>query len=92
VEEGPGKGGRRRSYLSWDEEVTFLESFKQAALAGQIATAAEIKAALENHLGHKVHKTMAYRLLKRQGWRKLVPRPFHVEADKAEQTALKKTS
>ena len=30
--EGPGKGGRRRSYLSWDEEASFLESFKQAAL------------------------------------------------------------
>ena len=40
---GPGKGGRRRSYLSWDEEALFLESFRQAALTGQIATAAEIK-------------------------------------------------
>jgi hypothetical protein len=45
VVEGPGKGGRRRSYLSWDEEAGFLESFKQAALTGQITTAAEIKEA-----------------------------------------------
>ena len=88
---GPGKGGRRRFYLSWNEEALFLESFKQAALTGQIATAAEIKAALERRIGHKIHKTTVYRLLKRQGWRKVVPRPFHVDADKEEQEAFKKT-
>src|SRR4030066_2076172 len=53
---GPGKGGRRRCYLSWDEEAAFLESFKQAALTGQIATAAGIKEALERRIGHKGHK------------------------------------
>jgi transposase len=90
--EGPGKGGRRRYYLSWDEEVVFLESFKQAALTGQIATVAEIKEALERRLGKRVHKTTVYRLLKRHGWRKLVPRPFHVDADKQEQETFKKTS
>jgi len=89
--EGPGKGGRRRSYLSWDEEVSFLESFRQAALSGQIATAAEIKEALEKRLSHKVHKTMVSRLLKRQGWRRLVPRPFHVDADREKHEAFKKT-
>ncbi|HAY22541.1 MAG TPA: hypothetical protein DCY27_10330 [Desulfobacterales bacterium] len=89
---GPGKGGRRRSYLSWDEEAALLESYKQVALTGQIATAAEIKGALERRIGHKVHKTMVYRLLKRHGWRKLVPQPFHVDADKQEQEAFKKTS
>jgi len=89
---GPGKGGRRRSYLSWDEEAALLESYKQAALTGQIATTAEIKGALEKRIGHKVHKTMVYRLLKRHGWRKLVPRPFHVDADQQEQEAFKETS
>jgi len=88
---GPGKGGWRRSYLSWDEEALLLESFKQAALTGQIATVAEIKAALEKRIGHKIHKTTVYRLLKRQGWRKVMPRPFHVDADKEEQEAFKKT-
>ena len=89
---GPGKGGRRRSYLSWDEEALLLESFRQAALTGQIATAAEIKVALERRIGQKVHKTTVYRLLKRHGWRKLVLRPFHMDAVKAEQEAFKKTS
>jgi transposase len=89
--EGPGKGGRRRSYLSWDEEASLLESFKQGALTGQIATAAKIKEALERRVGQKVHKTTVYRLLKRHGWQKLVLRPFHVDADKEEPAAFKKT-
>lgn len=90
--EGPGKGGRRRCYLSWDEEALFLEGFRQAALTGQVATVQEIKAALERRIGQIVHKTMVYRLLKRHGWRKVVPRPSHVHADKGEQEAFKKTS
>ena len=92
VVEGPGKGGRRRSYLSLEQEAAFLEPFKQKALTGQIATTGEIKMALEKRLGHKVHKSTVYRLLKRQGWRKVVPRPFHVQAKKEEQEAFKKNS
>jgi len=53
--------------------------------------AAEIKEALEKRLSHKVHKTMVSRLLKRQGWRRLVPRPFHVDADREKHEAFKKT-
>lgn len=92
VVEGPGKGGRRRSYLSLEQEAAFLEPFKQKALTGQIATTGEIKKALEKRVGHKVHKSTVYRLLKRQGWRKVVPRPFHVQAKKEEQEAFKKNS
>jgi transposase len=92
VVEGPGKGGRRRSYLSLEQEAAFLEPFKHKALTGQIATTGEIKKALEKRVGHKVHKSTVYRLLKRQGWRKVVPRPFHVQAKKEEQEAFKKNS
>ncbi|MBW2307082.1 MAG: winged helix-turn-helix domain-containing protein [Deltaproteobacteria bacterium] len=85
--EGPGKGGRRRSYLSLEQEAAFLEPFKQKALTGQIATATEIKDALEAILEHKVHKTTVYRILKRQGWRKVAPRPFHIQTKQEEQEA-----
>ncbi len=77
--EGPGKGGRRRSYLTWEEEVEFLKPFLQKALTGQDATANKIKTSLEDKLGHSVHKTTVYRLLKRHGWRKIVPRPVHIK-------------
>jgi len=88
--ETPGKGGRRRAYLSWEEEASFLEPFIQKAVTGQIATAGEIKAALEERLGHGVHKTTVYRLLKRHGWRKITPRPFHIQSNKETQEQFKK--
>jgi transposase len=90
--EGPGKGGRHRSYLSWEEEDAFLERYRQQALMGQVATIREIKENLESRLGHRVHKTTVYRILKRHGWRKVAPRPFHVKADREAQEAFKKTS
>jgi transposase len=92
VVEGPGKGGRRRSYLTLEQEAAFLEPFKQKALTGQIATTGEIKETLEKHVGLKVHKSTVYRLLKRHGWRKVAPRPFHIQAKKEEQEAFKKNS
>jgi len=90
--ETPGKGGRRRAYLSWEQEEKFLEPFIKKASIGQISTAGEIKKALEKRLGHEVHKTTVYRLLKRHGWRKITPRPFHVQTKTEEQERVKKNS
>jgi transposase len=78
--------------MSPEEEAEFIEPFFARASTGKVATAMEIKRELEKHLGHPVHKTTAYRLLKRHGWRKIVPRPSHVQADKAEQEEFKKNS
>ena len=87
-----GKGGRKRSYLSLEEEANFLKSFEDKASSGQIGTVAQIKAAYEKKLGHSVHETTVYRMLKRHGWRKVMPRPFHVDSKKDEQEAFKKNS
>ncbi|MBF0371331.1 MAG: winged helix-turn-helix domain-containing protein [Magnetococcales bacterium] len=89
---GPGKGGRYRANLSLDEEESFLSPFKTKALAGQIATAKEIHIALEDRIGRAAHISSTYRLLKRHGWRKVVPRPQHVQANLDEQEAFKKIS
>ena len=91
VLETPGKGGRKRAYLTSREESAFLQPFIESALTGQVATATEIKLSLEKLLGRKVHKTTVYRLLDRHGWRKLTPRPFHEQAKADEQEAFKKT-
>ncbi len=90
--DGPGKGGRRRAYLTQEEETAFLQSFEKKALTGQVATAREIQHALETKLGHDVDPSMVYKMLKRHGWRKTVPRPAHVESDAEAQQAFKKTS
>ena len=88
--ETPGKRGRKNYYLSYDEEVNFLKSFEAKASSGQISTALEIKKAYEKKVGHKVHKTTIYRMLKRHGWRKVMPRPFHGDSKKDAQESFKK--
>ncbi len=88
----PGKGGRRNEYLTVTEEQAFLAPFFARAARGEIATSTEILHALEAHVGHAVHQSTVYRLLERHGWRKLVPRPTHPQADPAEQEAFKTTS
>lgn len=90
--EGPGKGGRYKAYLSLQEEAQFLKPFQEKALTGKIATAGEIKSELEERLGRSVHKTTVYRMLKRHGWRKIVPRTVHVQSDAQRQEDFKKNS
>ena len=45
--ETPGKGGRKRYYLTLDQEKQFLEPFFERAKTGEIATCGEIHAAYE---------------------------------------------
>ena len=52
----------------------------------------EIRAAYERAVGHPVPKSTVYRMLARQGWRKLAPRPRHPRSDIQAQEAWKKNS
>ena len=90
--EAKGRGQRQKAYLSLEEEAEFLAPFKEKAISGHIATIHDIHTALEQQMGRKIHMATTYRLLHRQGWRKLVPRPSHVKSDKTAQDAFKKTS
>ena len=89
--ETAGKGGRRREYLTVEQEKQFLEPFITRAQKGEIATTAEIWHAFEEHIGGKVDDSTIYRLLHRHGWRKLVPRSQHPRAEKDVQDQFKKT-
>jgi transposase len=89
---GPGRGGRRKAMMSKEEEAAFLAPFFERAKTGRIATAGEIKEALESHVGHTVHETSVYRMLKRNGWRKVKPRPVHIKSDPQAQEDFKKNS
>lgn len=90
--ETKGKGGRRNSYLTVEQEKEFIGKFIDKAQRGYIATAMEIKRAFEKLIGKKVHKTTIYRLLERNYWRKVVPMPQHPKKDKQAQESFKKTS
>ncbi len=85
------KGGRRNQYLSAEEETEFLRPFLAKAEAGGLLSAIEVKVAFESRIGCAVAKSTIYRMLDRQGWRKVVPRPRHPKADLAAQAAFKKT-
>jgi len=90
--ETTGKGGRRREYLSLEQEKHFLEPFFNRAQAGEIATCAEIQRAYEECVERRVDDSTIYRLLERHGWRKVVPRPKHPKASREVQEEFKKTS
>ncbi len=83
--ETPGKGGRRSGYLTLEDEKAFLRPFFDLAKTGELTTIAHIKQAFEKRVEHAVDESTIYRLLERHDWRKLVPRPFHPQADKEEQ-------
>ena len=77
----PGKGGRHNCYLSWEQEKELIDSFKEKARRGQVATAMQIKLVYEKECGFTVDKTTIYRLLERHQWRKIVPRATHPKKD-----------
>jgi transposase len=89
--ETTGKGGRRHEYLTLQEEEGLLAPFFARAERGEIATSAEMQHAFEAQVGHQVDDSTIYRLLKRHGWRKLMPRPRHPKASTQAQEPLKKT-
>ena len=67
----PGKGGRRHHYLTLEQERILLQPFLVRAARGEMATAVEIKRALEARIGHEVNKSTLYRLLDRHGWQQI---------------------
>lgn len=91
IEKKKGKGGRRNSYMSEEEEEIFMKGYIEKARQGQIITAMEIKEDFEKKIGKKVNKTTIYRMLKRHGWRKIIPLPVHPKQNKEEREGFKKT-
>ena len=71
--------------------MEFLRPFLAKAGAGGLLGATEVKVAFEARIGCAVAKSTVYRMLDRQGWRKVAPRPRHPKANPAAQAAFKKT-
>lgn len=86
-----GRGGRRFGLLSLEEEAALLESLRAESQKGRLVAAFSLRAQVEQKLNQAVSKDYLYDLLHRHGWRKVVPRPQHPQADKAQQAVFKKT-
>ena len=81
-----GKYGGNRRNMSISEEKALLETFKKQAEQGQIIEVSAIKAAYEEKVGHTIGGSQIYYVLRRQGWRKVMPRSKH--PDKASDEAI----
>ena len=69
-----------RRAMTEEQENEIPERFEKAAEAGQKVTAMEIKAAFDEARGKDTGRGYIYMLLKRHGWRKVMPRSKHPKA------------
>jgi transposase len=85
------KGGRRRSYLSMEEEKALLSEIEKTAVKGGVVEIGKVHKLFEEKVGTSVARYTAYRLLHRQGWRKVAPRPYHPKQKAGTELTFKKT-
>ena len=69
-------GGNRRN-MTQEEEANLLKPFREKAKQGQIVEVSEIKASYEQAVGHTIGGSQIYYVLRRNGWRKVMPRSKH---------------
>jgi transposase len=87
---GKKRKANRRN-ISFEEEEALVNGFAERAKKGELITVKDIKTAYETRVGHKIGSGHIYMILKRQGWRKIKPRPEHPKkASEAEIEASKK--
>ncbi len=82
-------GGHHRN-MSEEEEKQILEPFQKQAEKGQLVTILEIKQTYEKAVGHPIGGEQIYRVLKRHGWRKIMPRSHHPKKANEEDIASSK--
>lgn len=83
-------GGNHRS-MTEEQENEILSRFEEKANAGQVVRVQEIKEAFDQARGKDTGSGYIYMLLKRHGWRKVMPRAKHPKkADDATIAASKK--
>ena len=79
-------GGNNHRSLSEAEEKEILAPFEKMADEGHMVTAQEIKKVFDKRIGKDTGRGYIYMLLKRHGWRKVMPRAKHPK--KADEEAI----
>ena len=69
-----------RHAMTAEQEEAILLKFKEEAEGGHEVTAVEIKKAFDEARGKETGRGYIYMLLKRHGWRKVMPRSKHPKA------------
>lgn len=86
------RGGRRRFYLTLEEESELLNTISEKALSGLILTSSDIRKEVENKIGHDVSDDYLWDLFHRYNWKKKAPRPKHPQKNVEKQEEFKKNS
>jgi transposase len=86
------RGGRNHYNMTKDEELKFLTKYQSKSLKGAITTVSLLHKDLEKLLSRNIHKSGIYKMLKRNSWRKIMPRPQHPDHDQEKIDTFKKTS
>jgi transposase len=63
--------------MSVEEEARLLDRFEKKAEQGQMLDTRAIAEAYEKAVGHPISSSQIYRVLRRHGWRKVMPRSKH---------------
>ena len=63
--------------MSEKEEAALLDRFQKKAEQGQMLDIRAIADAYEKAVGHPISRGQIYRVLRRHGWRKVMPRSKH---------------
>lgn len=82
-------GGNRRN-MSVADEAALLEEFQEKAGQGHMLDVRELELAYEQRVGHRIGSGQIYRVLKRHGWRKVMPRSKHPKKASEEDIASSK--
>ena len=82
-------GGNRRN-ISIEEEAAILSPFRKRAENGEIVEVKEIKEAYQAAVDHTISASQIYFVLKRHGWRKVMPRSKHPRKASEEEIAASK--
>jgi transposase len=89
----PAWGGRRRAFMTPEEERLFLAPWAEQARGAGMLVVSPLRAALAEKLGRrKIAASVVYRLLARNGWRKVAPDTRHPKSDPVAQAEWKKNS
>ena len=68
--------GNRRN-MSFEEEEELLAPFKEQAAKGELVEVSAMESAYQEAVGHSVGTAQIYYVLRRHGWRKVMPRSRH---------------
>jgi transposase len=76
--------------LTQAEEKGFLALWEDRAKAGELVVLSSLRTALAERVGHSIAPSVLYRLVARNGWRKVAPDTRHPKTDLVAQQEWKK--